>query len=122
MPNHECIHEKQIMGQSRALERLDAELKYKKERLDDLKEDNKRIEAKIDNLGKDINKFISQSDAKDSKLELRLTKIETRMDEQDKKINENKQDSRDKIQKLAAAVGIIALIITVMNFILPLMR
>lgn len=110
------------MGQSRALERLDAELKYKKERLDDLKEDNKRIEAKIDNLGKDINKFISQSDAKDSKLELRLTKIETRMDEQDKKINENKQDSRDKIQKLAAAVGIIALIITVMNFILPLMR
>lgn len=122
MTTHECIHEEQIMGQSRALERLDAELKYKKERLDDLKEDNKRIETKIDNLGTDINKFISQSDAKDSKLDLRLTKIETKMDEQDKKINENKQESRDKIQKLAAAVGIIALIIAFMNFILPLMR
>ena len=32
-----CIHEEQFIGQSRAIERISSELNYKKERLDELK-------------------------------------------------------------------------------------
>ena len=55
MTQHDCIHQEQIEGQSRKIERLDAEMHYKKERLDELKEDNKRMEDKLDNLSNDIN-------------------------------------------------------------------
>lgn len=87
-----CIHEEQIQGQSRAIERLDAELSYKKERLDDLKEDNRRMEGKIDELSKDISDFISESDSKDSALNERLIKIETRQEVQDEATKKNRDD------------------------------
>lgn len=119
---HECIHEEQIQGQSRTIERLDAELSYKKERLDDLKEDNRRMEKKIDDLSKNITDFITDSNQNDFELNNRLTKIETKIDEQDKAIKENKQESRDKFQKLALVVSIVVAVIAIMNFILPLMR
>ena len=74
---HECIHEEQIMGQSRIIERLDAELGYKKERLDDLKSDNRRMEEKIDNLQDCMNKLMLKSQTDDEKLDKRLLAIET---------------------------------------------
>ncbi len=94
-PPHECLHEEQILGQSRKIERLGAELEYKKERLDELKEDNKRMESKLDDLSKDINNFINTSDAKDTKLDLRLTKIETRMEEQEKALKTAEQKRKE---------------------------
>jgi len=75
--NHKCLHEEQIIGQSRAIERLNAELGYKKEKLDDLKKDNRRMEEKIDNLTKSVNDLVLQSKTDDDKLELRLKAIET---------------------------------------------
>lgn len=101
-PPHECLHEEQILGQSRKIERLGAELEYKKERLDELKEDNKRMESKLDDLSKDINNFINTSDAKDTKLDLRLTKIETRMEEQEKALKtaeEKRKEYENKAEK-----------------------
>lgn len=89
---YKCIREEQIQGQSRAIERLDAELSYKKERLDDLKEDNRRMERKLDNLSKDISDFISESDSKDSALNERLIKIETRQEVQDEATKKNRED------------------------------
>ena len=71
MTEHTCLHEEQLNGQSRAIERLSAELDYKKERLDDLKEDNRRMEEKIDNLNRVMTDFVGTSNAKDSKLEVR---------------------------------------------------
>lgn len=90
--NHECIHETQLQGQSRAIERLDAELSYKKERLDELKEDNRRMEGKIDDLRTDISDFISESDSKDAALNERLIKIETRQQVQEESTKKNRDD------------------------------
>lgn len=89
---HKCLHEEQIMGQSRTIERLDAELGYKKERLDELKEDNKRMEKKIDEMSDNLNSFILTSDSKDTKLDLRLTKIETKQEVQDEETKKNRDD------------------------------
>lgn len=87
-----CIHEDQIQGQTRAIERLDAELSYKKERLDELKEDNRRMEGKIDDLRTDISDFISESDSKDAALNERLIKIETRQQVQEESTKKNRDD------------------------------
>ena len=43
---HACLHEEQLQGQSRAIERMNAELSYKKERLDDLKEERSRLQER----------------------------------------------------------------------------
>ena len=57
---HVCLHEKQLQEHSVTIGKLDAEMEYKKEKLDDLKEDNRRMEKKLDDLSKDISDFISQ--------------------------------------------------------------
>ena len=74
---HECLHEEQILNQSRIIERLDAELGYKKERLDEIKANNRRMEEKIDKLTESVNDLILQSKTDDDRLELRLKAIET---------------------------------------------
>lgn len=74
---HECLHEEQIQGQSRTIERISAELTYKKERLDELKEDNKRMEEKIDDIKECVSQLIVKSKTDDDKLETRLVAIET---------------------------------------------
>ena len=87
---HNCLHEEQIQNQSRIIERLDAELGYKKQRLDDLKEDNRRMEEKIDDIKDCMDKIVLKSTTDDSKLEKRLVAIETEQtvmkSEQNKKI------------------------------------
>lgn len=90
--NHTCLHEDQIQEQSIAIGKLSAEMTYKKEKLDDLKEDNRRMEKKIDTLSKDINDFINESDSKDSALNERLIKIETRQEVQDEATKKNRDD------------------------------
>lgn len=92
MTEHTCIHEEQIQEQSVTIGKLSAEMDYKREKLDDLKEDNRRMEKKIDDLSKDISDFISQSDSKDSALNERLIKIETRQEVQDEATKKNRDD------------------------------
>ena len=103
-----CMHEDQIQGQSRSIERLNAELNYKKERLDDLKEDNRRMEKKLDELSSDISEFISQSDTKDYALNERIIKIETRQEVQD----EATQKNRDDFKLWLSIVTVVFLILT----------
>ena len=84
-PNpHICIHEEQFIGQSRAIERLDTELGYKKEKLDELKKDNERMDKKLDEIKNCVNKLILASKRDDDKLKdiineqnSRLTALET---------------------------------------------
>lgn len=92
MTEHTCIHEEQIQEQSVTIGKLSAEMDYKREKLDDLKEDNRRMEKKLDDLSKDISDFISQSDSKDSALNERLIKIETRQEVQDEATKKNRDD------------------------------
>lgn len=104
------------MGQSRAIERLGAELEFKREKLDDLKADNKRMEEKIDRLDTKFDNFINKSDSKDSKLDKRLTKIETKLEEQDKAIENNKQTSRDNYLRLGAVLTVVTVVLGFATF------
>lgn len=113
-----CLHEEQIQGQSRAIERLDAELSYKKEKLDDLKQSNIRMEKKIDDLKDCVNQLVLISKTDDEKLDKRLTKIETRLDTQEKDAKENNKKNRDDVNIKIAIVGVILVIIQIyLNYI-----
>lgn len=111
---HECLHEEQIFGQSRTIERLDAELGYKKQRLDEIKEDNRRMEEKIDDIKDCVNKLMLQSKKDDDKLDNRLTKIETRQKVQDEMIDKNRADAN---LRLYVVIVIFAVLTFYFNFI-----
>lgn len=81
---HECIHEEMLLGQSRAIERLDAELGYKKERLDELKKDNEKMQNMLNTIQSDVSKILLKSKQDDdylkdiiSKQDNRITALET---------------------------------------------
>lgn len=98
--SHDCIHEDKILGQSRAIERISAELTYKKERLDELKEDNQRMETKIDDIKDCINQLIVKSNANDSALEARLIAIETKQADLEEKVDDIKDNFEKKIDEI----------------------
>ena len=106
---HNCLHEEQILNQSRKIERLDAELVYKKERLDELKEDNRRMERKIDKLSEDVTDFISASDTKDNELNNRLIKIETKQQVQDEMTKKNRDDFKLWLAIITVVFGAITI-------------
>lgn len=111
--NHECLHEDMLLGQSRKIERLDAELDYKKERLDELKEDTRRMEKKIEDVGKSvdeinesIHEFIRESDKKDSDIENRVTKLEQQNEDLIKQIEDSKTESNVRMNRLLVIFGL----------------
>lgn len=104
-----CLHEEQINGQSRMIERLTAELDYKKERLDEIKENNRRMETKIDRINENLNGFIQDSDSRDTKLDLRLTKIETRQEVLDKAQKDNRDDFKTWLAIVTVVFGAITI-------------
>ena len=106
---HECLHEEQIQGQSRTIERISAELNYKKERLDELKEDNKRMEEKIDDIKECVNQLIVKSKTDDDKLENRLIAIETEQKVIKEMQDKNRTDANIKI-------AIVGLLIAALSF------
>lgn len=110
-----CLHEEQIQGQSRAIERLDAELDYKKEKLGDLKESNRRVEEQIRILSENIANFINESNTKDYELNNRLIRIETRLDAQDKATKSNRDDFK-------LWLAIIGVVFTAVTFYFSYMR
>lgn len=123
--SHTCLHEEQLNGQSRAIERLSAELDYKKERLDDLKEDNRRMEQKIDNLNTVMTDFVATSNRNDSKLEVRLTSIEEKQNQSDKKFEkidkkfddlkeEHNKETTNKLTKYGLLISAISVAICIL--------
>lgn len=118
--NHECLHEDMLLGQSRKIERLDAELTYKKERLDELKEDTRRMEKKIEDVGKSvdemnesIHEFIRQSDKVDSDIKNRVTKLEQQNEDLLKKIEDDKKESNVRVNRLLVVFGLCLTCITI---------
>ena len=98
MPNpHDCIHEDMLLKHNRTIERLDAEMDYKKEKLDDLKESNRRMEEKIDDIKDCVNELIVKSKTDDDMLDKRLIAIETRQDVLDKASDDNRADFNTKL-------------------------
>ena len=105
---HDCLYEEQIHGQSRAIERLDAALSYKKEKLNDLKDDNRRMEEKLDDIQECLNKIVLKSTTDDEQLNNRLIAIETEQRVIKETADRNRADSNLKI----AAVTVVFCILT----------
>lgn len=120
MENHECLHEDMLLGQSRKIERLDAELDYKKERLDELKEDTRRMERKIEDVGKSvddmnesIHKFILKSNEADSDIKNRVTALEQQNKDLIKQIEDSKTESNVRVNRLLVIFGLSLTCITI---------
>ena len=102
--DYTCIHEDQIQGQSRKIERLEARADFKDQRLDEINNKMDKMEEKIDDLSDNVNKLILQSTKDDKNLELRLTKIETDMENQ-------KMESQRRTVWIGIGLTIITIII-----------
>lgn len=105
---HDCIHENMILSHNRTIERLDAEMDYKKEKLDDLKESNRRMEEKIDEIKESVNEIILKSQTDDDKLDKRILAIETEQQVQRELTKKNRADFNTKL----SIISIIFLVLT----------
>lgn len=119
MEHSVCLHEEQLQGQSRAIERIDAELSYKKEKLHELKEDNRRMEEKLDDIKDCLNKMQVASNKNDSELEVRLKATETKIDDLEEKIDTNKKDLENRTNQAYVKIGLIFTAITIIISVLP---
>lgn len=89
--NYDCMHEELLQNHSLQIKTLETELNYKREKLDVLKADNKRMEDKIDEIKETVNKIVLASKTDDDRLDKRLTAIETKQELQDKTTKENQE-------------------------------
>jgi len=110
--DYTCLHEDQIQGQSRKIERLEARADFKDKRIDELYEKIDKMEGKLDTLNANVNKLILQSTKDDKNLELRLAKIETDMENQ-------KQEAQRKTVWIGIGLTILTILINVYFQLMP---
>lgn len=106
---YDCMHEKLLQDHSLKIATLEKELSFKKEKVEELKKDNVRMESKIDDIKDLINKIILASRNDDDKLDKRLLKIETRLATQEKVQKDNRDDFNLKL-------GVITLLFLALTF------
>lgn len=104
-----CLHEELLQDHSLKLTAVETELNYKKERLDELKKQNEKIQDTLDELKEDINKMVIASKTDDEKLDKRLLKIETRLETQEQMSQNNRDDFNLKL-------GIVTVIFLALTF------
>ncbi len=110
--NHDCLHEEQINNQSQKLAELEAKNGFKDQRINELIEDNRRIEAKIDNLTDTVNKVMLNSIKDDKDIANRVITLETKYDTQEKiikqyekKAQKERDDERAKTNQYLTIIG-----------------
>ena len=98
---------------------MEKELNYKKEKLDDLKEQNEKMQDTLEEIRKDINKIMLKSKDGDTELNQRIIKLENENQTLQQEINEikttqekNTDRQYTKIALLISAIAIIVSIIT----------
>ena len=109
-----CIaHEEQIQENSKKIAELEAENGFKAQRINDLIEDNRRIESKIDNLTDTVNKVMLNSIKDDNNLNQRVTTLETTIKTQEdtikkfeEKARKERDEDRSKMNLRLAGIGI----------------
>lgn len=87
-------HEVQIQENSRKISALETKADYKDKRINELIEDNKRIEAKIDKLTDTVNDVIVNSIKDDNDLNNRVIALETQIKTQNDVIEQYKDEQR----------------------------
>ena len=117
-----CIqHEEQIQENAKKIAELEAKNGFKAQRINELIEDNKRIESKIDTLTESVNKSILASVQGDSNLKERVLSLETKLDTQEKLLKqyeEKQRKQRDEDRaKTTQYMGVIGTVIGILSFI-----
>ena len=80
MPNHDCQHETQIQGQSRKITELEARADFKDQRIEQIIQDQRRMEDKIDTLTENVNQLMLKTITDDNNLNQRVTTLEASQD------------------------------------------
>ena len=118
-PKYKCIHEELLQNHSLKITGMEKELDYKKEKLDDLKEQNEKMQDTLEEIRKDINKIMLKSKDGDTELNQRIIKLENENKTLQQEINEikttqekNTDRQYTKIALLISAIAIIVSIIT----------
>lgn len=78
-PEYECIHEELVQDHSLKIKELEARAKFKEERIGEINNKIEKMDTKIDQINKNVNQLILQSNDSDKELELRLKAIETEL-------------------------------------------
>ena len=118
-----CVaHEEQIQENAKKIAELEAKNGFKAQRINDLIEDNRRIESKIDNLTDTVNKVMLNSIKDDNNLNQRVTTLETTIKTQNdtiKQFEEKARKQRDEDRsKTNLRMGYITVGIAIFSFIL----
>ena len=118
-PNYQCIHEELLQNHSLKITGIEKELNYKKEKLDDLKEQNEKMQDTLEEIRKDINKIMLKSKDGDTELNQRIIKLENEKKTLQQEINEikNTQEKNTDRQytKIALLISAIAIIVSIIT-------
>jgi peptidoglycan hydrolase CwlO-like protein len=114
----ECLHEEQIQAQSRKIERLEAHSDFKERRIDELNSKMDKLNDKFDKVLEGFNELKIESKSDDSELELRLQSIETKQQAFEEKIEEDKKESRIRINRILTIFGLGLTVLTIVLSIL----
>ena len=110
--DHICQYEEQIQTQGRKIERLATRADYKGKMLDEINTKMDKMQQKVEELSDNVNKLILQSIQQDNQLEIRLTRIETEMEQ-------NKIEQQQKIVWIGLALTTITILINLYFHIVP---
>ena len=96
---YNCIRDEQLNNQSRKIAELEAHNIFKEERINELIEDNRRIESKIDKLTETVNNVVVNSIKDDKDLKEDITELKAKVEAQEKAFDkfEEKQKKQSRI-------------------------
>ena len=118
-PNYKCIHEELLQNHSLKITGMEKELNYKKEKLDDLKEQNEKMQDTLEEIRKDINKIMLKSKDGDTELNQRIIKLENENKTLQQEITEIKttqeKNTDRQYTKIAIIISAIAIIVSIIT-------
>ena len=118
-PKYQCIHEELLQNHSLEITEMKSELNYKKEKLDDLKKQNEKMQDTLEEIKEDINKIMLKSKDGDTELNQRIIKLENENKTLQQEINEikNTQEKNTDRQytKIALLISAIAIIVSIIT-------
>lgn len=118
-PNYKCIHEELLQNHSLKITGMEKELNYKKEKLDDLKKQNEKMQDTLEEIKENINTIMLKSKDGDTELNQRIIKLENQNQTLQQEINEikNTQEKNTDRQytKIALLISAIAIIVSIIT-------
>ena len=76
-PEHICPHEKEFQNYGKKIAELEAHVNYKEKRIDELIEDQKKMDSKMDKIDDKIDTIMMKSIQGDNDVNQRVTSLET---------------------------------------------